>query len=169
MRPIEWGAVIFWLIVPLLAIAAIYHFRTIIEASASIFAAIISGSVLIMGGILTHLTTELRAQHAERRARRREIYYRVLGKLAPLIRNSAVSDDFVTVYCETCIVGSHDVTQSMANLITKAKDGIPYDELTNLLLAMRSDLELPAVPINGELLFGKQDKGHTVRPKASGG
>jgi hypothetical protein len=142
------------------AAAVIYGLLAATDAIVKLAVAVIAAAVGIVTALLNHSLNRLKEQEMEQRRRKEENYKAILALLGDYIRSPTEHrDKFASANLLSWVVGSPDVVKkTMAFLSTRDRDantggrdsaaGPPpeskADLLKQLLLAMRSDLGLPA-------------------------
>ena len=139
----EVAIVVLW--IALLAAAGLatkYALAAALDAVSKVVVAVLAGFFVLMAAVLTHALAEHRERALEARRRKQERYADILERLGPYLRESSQSsDNFSAAVLNASIVGAPGVLRA----IRKFRNTKHTAELDEIILAMRSDLEMPHV------------------------
>jgi hypothetical protein len=144
MRGEDIAIIVLWAVIVLVIALVAYNAPVpLIQAAGQVFAAVVSGGALLLGGILTHTLTQMREQRLIQRQRMQDNYAKLLAKIGDVIRKPEnPSDEFSTIHLESWVVGSPEVIQETKNLLAANTDQSRKDALQALVYAMRRDTGL---------------------------
>jgi hypothetical protein len=144
MKGEEIAIVVLWAtILFVIGLVAVNALEPLVQAAGQVFAAVVSGGALLLGGILTHTLTQFREQRLSQRQRMQENYAKLLEKVGTIIRDPEnLSDDFSTIHLESWVVGSPQVIQKTKELLNATDEGARKAALQALVYAMRADMGL---------------------------
>lgn len=116
---------------------AIQGLSVVLDATARIITAIITGLFVLIGAYVTHVLTTQRERETEQLRQKQERYASILDGLVSYIRNKGEdSDSFAMAVLHAYVVGD----ESVAEAIRKFTKDRTSQNLDQIVLSMRKDL-----------------------------